>query len=379
MISAINERATFNLVTKSYNYSEVTNFNLPHSYNASGTWFIFWQYLGLIILFWAIRDFINIRKAKMTENPRVIKIIFLLCINGGCVALISILQNIYYNNFEGKLHFLIEPSLNKENINQFGPFAYRSNASSYLNLILPIGVGMLIILGKHNIEFRKKRIGNGPDLILIPCVILIACGPIISSSRGGTFIMSGLVILLAYSLIIVKIQSRFLRYTIYLSLLSGILTAKFYGWEKLKPRIMNIYTDNLSGRKEIYDLTLDMIDDYGIYGSGPGSFEAIYQFELERDFTWNSWVHNDYLEFYLTFGIVGMSIISIILFIIFLLAGLNLITGHSRVLICYILMSILGVAVHAIFDFPLQVHSILIIITILLALISIRDNYQSTL
>ena len=167
-----------------------------------GTWFLFWQYLGLIILFWSARDWLagaRPTRSSISLNPRLKRLLFLICLNGGALALECILQRIYYGDYRGKLLFLVEPGINSGNLAQFGPFAYRSNAASYLNLIWPLGLGLFIQLGRENLDYGKRRIGNGPELLLIPCTILAASGPIISSARGGALVMIGLLILVAGS------------------------------------------------------------------------------------------------------------------------------------------------------------------------------------
>ena len=68
LTSAINARASFNLETHEYTYFEGINKNLPHSYDAHGTWFLFWQYLGLIILFWSTRDWLVGRSPNSIFN-----------------------------------------------------------------------------------------------------------------------------------------------------------------------------------------------------------------------------------------------------------------------------------------------------------------------
>ena len=103
-----------------------------------------------------------------------------------------------------------------------------------------------------------------------------------------------------------KIPSAFLRLSTSITLLVGLSVAYFVGWETLEPRVMTIFTDNMSNRTQIFETTYEMIDDYGLFGSGPGTFEAVAQFELSDTFPrWESWAHSDYLEFYLTFGMPG--------------------------------------------------------------------------
>jgi len=373
LTSAINARASFNLSTHEYTYFEGINKSLPHSYDAKGTWFLFWQYLGLIILFWSVRDWLSgarPTRSSISLNPRLKQLLFLICLNGGALALECILQRIYYGDYQGKLLFLVEPGLNSSNIAQFGPFAYRSNAASYFNLIWPLGLGLFALLGRENLDYGKRRIGNGPELLLIPCTILAASGPIISSARGGALVMVGLLILVTVSLMFFKIRSRFLRLSVSITLIVAMATAYYLGWEKLEPRLIDIYSNTMSGRTAIYEVTYKMIDEYGLFGSGPGTFEAIAQFELGGRFTkWASWVHNDYLEFYLTFGKPGVAIFIALIVTLALQFAVVFWESPTRSLKWFGLISVVGVAIHAILDFPIQIYSILILLALIITAI----------
>lgn len=368
LTSAINAQASYNLQTHEYTYFEGVNKSLPHSYNAKGTWFLFWQYLGLIILFWSTRDWLvgaRPTRSSISLNPRLKRLLFLICLNGGILALECIFQRIYYGDYLGKLLFLVQPGLNDANINQFGPFAYRSNAASYLNLIWPLGLGLFIQLGRGNLDLRKRRVGNSPELLLMPFIILTASGPIISSARGGALVMFGLMILVAVSLMFIKLRSKFMRYSVLMALIIGLGAAYYLGWEKIEPRLINIFSDNMSSRTQIYATTLKMIDEYGLFGSGPGSFEAIFQFELDEAFTsWESWAHNDYLELYLTFGSPGLSLFILIVFTLTISYFSN---NNFSIINNFILLSIVGVFTHAVADFPLQNYCILLYIIIFIS------------
>jgi O-antigen ligase len=123
--------------------------------------------------------------------------------------------------------------------------------------------------------------------------------------------MIGLLILVAVSLMFMKVRSNFIHLSVCTLLFVELGTVCYLGWGTLVPRLISIFTDNMSGRTEIFETTFKMIDDYGFFGSGPGTFEAVIQFELDKTLTtWASWVHSDYLEFYLTFGIIGMAILN---------------------------------------------------------------------
>ena len=120
-----------------------------------------------------------------------------------------------------------------------------------------------------------------------------------------------------------------------------------------------------------------MIDDYGKFGSGPGSFEAITQFEVGGILSqWQSWAHNDYLEFYLTFGKVGGSLMCCILFLLTVRATLILFFKQQKAVTWFGLMSLLGVGIHAGVDFPLQTLSILIPVCILSTILTASQKYE---
>ena len=378
LTSAINARASFNLQTHEYTFFEGVNKGLPHSYNAKGTWFLFWQYLGLIILFWSVRDWMSGARptsSSISLNPRLKRLLFMICLNGGALALECILQRIYYGEYRGKLLFLVEPGINSGNLAQFGPFAYRSNAASYLNLIWPLGLGVFIQLARENLDYRKRRIGYGPEILLIPSIILAAGGPLISSARGGTFVMLGLLILAAGSMILVKVRSRYIRLSVTMIFFAVLGSAYYVGWEKLEPRLVNIFSDNMSNRTEIYETTLKMIDEYGSYGSGPGTFESVVQFELKfkpnwDHVRWEAWAHCDYLEFLLTFGRPGAAILTIIVSIVIIQSLFIRYKRSDNIVILFAQLCLLGVATHALFDFPLQVYSILNLLCVISIVIS---------
>jgi O-antigen ligase len=234
-----------------------------------------------------------------------------------------------------------------------------------LNLIWPLGLGLFIQLGRENLDYGKRRIGNGPELLLIPCTILAVSGPIISSARGGALVMIGLLILAAVSMVLLNVRSKFLRFSVSMALFIGLGTAYHLGWEKIEPRLVDLM-QGLKGRSVISEVTIKMIDEYPVFGSGPGSFEALAQFELSSSFTvWESWAHNDYLEFYLTFGEVG----GVIIVAIVVLLIMQYITIFWRDSIgsfqWFALLAVVGVATHAILDFPLQVYSILTLLTVI--------------
>ena len=109
-----------------------------------------------------------------------------MAINGGLLGLEGIIQRL---EGSGKLLFLVRPHIHKTAATQFGPYAYYANASQYFNLLWPVCLGFWWML--HRSRGFKR---NGHHVVLVCCAIMAAC-PIISTSRGGTLITVGMLVL----------------------------------------------------------------------------------------------------------------------------------------------------------------------------------------
>lgn len=211
LVSALNARATIDLNTIEFAYRESYINWLPHSYHAAGSWFEFWKYLGLACTFWALRDWLlgqtrreRLREQRDQSEPadpfedlppepgtripaRLRRFLWFVCLNGTLLAAEGILQRL---DGTSKLLWLVEPLVNKTSEGQFGPYAYRSNAAQYLNLIWPVCLGLWWTLRResHRALPSTRRLGGSPHLVLLPCAALVAAAPLLSMSRGGVLI-----------------------------------------------------------------------------------------------------------------------------------------------------------------------------------------------
>ena len=389
LISALNARASFDSSSFEYTYFETFKKFLPHSYDANSTWFLFWQYLSLVLLFMSIKHWLYKYNScnKLFLNTSKVKIILnLICFNGTLLAIVSILQRFFYQDGNGDLLFLIQPSINIESINQFGPFAYRSNAASYLNIIIPIIIGLYIQSFTSNTKLRSYKFGSSLDTLYLPCIIILVGSVVVCASRGGLLVLFISLVFCMFFMFIHFRKSFFLYGIILFVLFSGLGLGAAYGFDQLKPRIQKSFIEGLGDRKEIYKTVIDIRSDYGLYGSGPGTFQTVMFFEiqspysenqysamsgrrLERalgDINWHSWAHNDFLEFLLTFGVIGSIIIFLILTTLIYSCIINNFP-YIRIFKYFILISLFGVVIHSLLDFPFQVYSILVLLTIIMA------------
>ena len=261
LVSILNVRATFN---HEFNFFESFNDNyikwLPHTHEISATTQRFLSFLGLACCFWGIRDWLlgktskenlesdeqaqrNWLAAKEYLTPsipiRLNRLLWLLCISGGLLALIGIIQRL-----DGtlKLLWIYKRDQFGASLHSFGPFGYRSNGASYLNMILPISVGLLIwsINKTRRTRMQTGRKGGESHFILIPAICILIAAPFVSLSRGGLLVLG---FLLFAGILIILFRPHLLRRGQRLGLASimvvGISLSYYIGWEPLLKRLVS--------------------------------------------------------------------------------------------------------------------------------------------
>jgi hypothetical protein len=373
-VSAVNARATFHPHELSFEYHDYVAW-LPHSLDSQPTWRWFWIILALACYFWAVRDWLlgktdsEIRASKdsISKEPfalRLRMLLWVLAVNGTLLAIEGIIQRI---EGSGRLLFLVKPRVNPTAIAHFGPFAYRANAASYFNLVWPVCVGMWWVLQRHSKSSTPVH-----HMLLLGAALMAAC-PIISTSRGGAFIsvaMMGMVVLamLFFALTSGRLSQNLARRAVMVlvALLfcgAAIGLGYWFGWKEMAPRVSDLaLREGFTIREEMNIHARPMARDYPWFGTGPGTFETVFQlYRKSTDTYWPAQLHNDWLETRITFGRIGWAIIA---------AGLLLVLGkwfmaggyHApRRFICLVWLAMAGCLAHARYDFPFQIYSILML------------------
>lgn len=415
LVSALNARAIYIEWQRRFEYRDCISW-LPHSYDRSSTWFCLWMYLGLACFFWATRDWLLTKTSRERRRTRrsddssesgsalrressiapVIAIpgvgpgpalaaepgtselpfrlrllLWVFCINGAVLALESILQRLSGTN---KLLWLAVPHFNTTAPEQFGPYAYRANAATYFNLIWPVCLGFWLVLRRSAKPSLRSghRLGSGSHIVLLPGAVLMAACPIVSTSRGGALIAVGIILITMGMLLwIARRESLGFRLGTCSLFLVILAFSAFLGLKDLAHRMQTIFTDQMSRRTEIYANAVPIARDFPVFGTGPGSFGALYQlYRTDVGQEWAAYVHDDWLETRITFGWVGFSALLAVLG----LAVAKWFGGRgipaSWDFAAMIWVSVGGALLHAKFDFPFQVYSLLMTFILLLAILS---------
>ena len=385
LISALNAGANFNTETGAFQYQHHLDW-LPYSLEGRRTWRYFWMYLGLAAAFWAVADWLlgmtsaeervyqagHAAEKNVPLLPaRLRALLWVLCINGAVLGVEAIVQRAAGAS---KLLFLVQPLVNREGITQFGPYAYRSNAAQYFDLLWPVCLGFWWTLQRTG-GLRAKA----HHWLLLCAAIMSAC-PIISTSRGGALVSAGILILALIYLAFTSLFSfagrnsdgSFRWGTAGLLILFLAVTLSlgwYFGWDALEPRMEQI-GEGYQNREEMYVAAQPMAKDYPLFGTGPGTFGTVFELYRFSDETyWPEQLHNDWLETRITFGWSGF----LLLLAALACVGLRwFVPGGVRGSRRFVVLAWLGVGgclIFALFDFPFQVHSILFLFLVICAIL----------
>jgi len=385
LISGLNAAATYDPESHFFQYRHYLPW-LPHSFDGGRTWFHFWMYLGLAASFWAVADWLpgmtsaEERAAQVGGEAaernglrlpgRMRALLWLLCLNGAALGLEAIVQRAVGSS---KLLFLVPTHVNMEAESQFGPYAYRSNAAQYFNMLWPLSLGYWWLLQRAG-GLRAKA-----HHWLLLCAGIMAACPIISTSRGGALVTGATLILALGYLVFISWFSpgggerdRESRQTAGLLVLFLALTLAlgwYFGWSTLAPRMEQIGGGYLS-REEMYEAAQPMTKDFPWFGSGPGTFATVFQlYRYSTETYWPEQLHNDWLETRITFGWAGFSLLVAALGCVglrwFVPGGVR----GSRRFVFLAWLGLGGCLVHARFDFPFQIHSTLFLFLVICALL----------
>ncbi|HVV74298.1 MAG TPA: O-antigen ligase family protein, partial [Verrucomicrobiae bacterium] len=212
--------------------------------------------------------------------------------------------------------------------------------------------------------------------LLLVCAVIMASCPIISTSRGGALVAFGLLAISAVGLFgrsLIDIHAPRLPRPSSLSALlvffmGAPLLGLALGWQTLKPRLASL-NQGFRERERICAVARKIARDYPIYGTGPGTYEAVSTLYRPGADFWPAQAHNDWLEFRITFGIAGCALLVAALSLVALRCLLPGGLSAGKYLPQAICLAITGCLVHARFDFPFQVHSVLGLFVILSAVL----------
>jgi O-antigen ligase len=346
-----------------------STFSYPKLY-LEFTHFIF-QLLFGVIAYYSVGTLSEIRK-----------VLFILSLNSGFLALAGIVQKFNY--------------IPSENINEiwgiwnapepryyFSSFTYKNHWSAFCIITLAMAFSIIHYKFCSNkyYFYRDKKF-----ILLIVSIIIITISIPISSSRSGILVL--IIFLFFIFLLLIKIHKIKLMKSFFYFLVSIIIiiislridnNSNNIMVQNTKNQISDLRDGKLPFRLLLWNDIIKQISDKPIWGHGFNSYKAlnpIYQSKatfLERnvvtknahhDFTpIVGYAHNDWLEKISEFGLIG-----ILPFLFITIASIKLLFGTKSVTVKILLLGVLSFLVYSFLDFPTRTPCSLLVLTLVIGL-----------
>jgi O-antigen ligase len=265
-----------------------------------------------------------------------------------------------------------------------GTFVNRNHLSGYLEMMIPLAIGLVLartdFFSMSGVKWRRKLVriserGVYKNILLTLGVILMALAVLFSKSRSGVFLLV-FSFLLIFELTVlyyghVKQEMKwikdFLKITFFIitimALYIGIdATIERFAMDKILEDVRPVVWSNTSG----------IIGDFPVFGSGLGTFEALYPaYEESSTPPLFEHAHNDYLEYLAELGGVGfMMLLGGILTILVFSFLMWRVRKHPDVKGVALggIVAVVAMLLHSITDFNLHIPANMMAFSVVLSL-----------
>ena len=261
-----------------------------------------------------------------------------------------------------------------------GTFVNRNHFAGYMELCLAVGVGYMLSTIKDDAtswrdfgrRFLEAILGNKAR-VRIGLIIMVAALVLTHSRMGNTAFFAALSITGLIALILGKNASRSTLVLLgSLIIIDLVVVGTFFGVEKVIDRIEKTTAETLQ-RDDVNQLTLPLLEEHGLTGTGAGSFYTVFpQVRTEAIIPkFFDHTHNDYLQFALEFGWIGfIPLLAFVLacFVAALWAQWKRKDPLMRGLSFSAMMAIIAFGIHSTVDFNLQIPANSVTFVFILAL-----------
>jgi len=305
--------------------------------------------------------------ADLSQSNRwLLRLWYVIGLVGGSIAFLGLLQKAT----GAQMIFWQPPPPPEVGVTTFfSTYYYHGNAGAFLNLVWPLSAGLVI-------RTFTNRSHPWMRAISVTLFIVTIAGVLANTSR-----MTQVVALLLLVAVCVRFGRTLLRnlsgaqrsvafagaLAILLALIAVArathLEQPLNRWQSLSGEIPN------DARWRACRIGAGALPDAGFFGFGPGSFRVVFpayniRSATQVEGTWR-FLHQDYLQTLLEWGWLGSTLWALT-FLGGIIVGIRSYREHGRlewtprrrVLQPLAVIALLGVAVHALVDFPLQIESI---------------------
>lgn len=314
------------------------------------------------------------------DSPKRLRLVVrVVTIFGFALAFFGLIQ---YFSSPNKIYWLKELPQSTP----FGPFYNRHHFAGYMELTMALPLGLLF---SGAIERDKRP-------LYIFAVAFMGIALVVTNSRGGLVAMAAEIVFLlmlagfrrgdeevaeggrAKGRLKALVVRAGLAFVMVLALVGGAL---FFGGEAALSRLVGTVNseDPTTGRAHFWNVTLNIIKDHPLVGTGLGSFGLAYtRYDTRNGLYRLEQAHNDYLQLASDAGAVG---VALGLFFVVALFRTGLARRETedlfrRGVATGALVGCFAVLVHSFFDFTLHTTSNALLFLVLAALATINGRVE---
>ena len=260
-----------------------------------------------------------------------------------------------------------------------GSFANRNHYAAYLTMCLSVGIGVLIATlsgtnGRSWGRFLRDLMHwiITPKMALRLGLVVMVVALVLTRSRMGnsSFFISLLITGIIGLLLSKRATKSMVILLISLVAIDVFIVGTYFGTRRVVERIAQT-TVETEDRDEVAAYALEMWKDYPVFGSGLGSFPLVFpRYSAGGTPVAYTHAHNDFLEFGAETGVVGLSLLGLMVLMSFTAAlrAQNLRRDPlMRGLSFAAMMGILALMIHSFVDFNLQIPANALTFMLLLA------------
>lgn len=260
-----------------------------------------------------------------------------------------------------------------------GTFVNRNHFAGYLEMCLAIGIGLLVAsLNNRRSRGWRNALRHSIDTMLGPkmrlriflAIMVIAL--VLTRSRMGNsaFFISLPLCGVLMMLIQRKLHKGAIILFVSLMLVDFLIVGQWFGFDELADRIQGTSVERET-RDEVVRDSIPMLQDYGLSGTGMGTFGSAFpQYKSTDVFGYYDHAHNDLLEFGISVGLIGYIPLALLVILAFL-KSVQVINKRrdqlAKGLAFAAMMGIISLLIHSSVDFNLQIPVNSLMFTLLLA------------
>ncbi len=342
---------------------------------------------GLELAAYFLLGFLVVR--TVTEGRLIRTVILVLACSGVFQALYGL-----YELTTGSPRLLFYPKLfNIDSVT--GTFVNRNHLSGYLEMIIPLVVGLaaarmnLLTFGAKG--FRERVLlwaskGALQNVLLMASVVVMSLGIVLSRSRSGLFVLVfSFFLFLGFSAMVYGRTGRRRRWVLNSIRATFVVLTLIALYVGVGSTIQRFALDDLlhEDRPQYWANATGMIKDFPLFGTGLGTFASVYPAYEKKPGTEMhlAHAHNDWLEYATELGLVGTSLLLGCVLLVVVrsyLAWRGRRDPEARGLALGGLVSLAGAGVHAMTDFNLHIPANALLFTVVLSLTLVMAYNRKT-